>query len=64
MKTRLATALFLALALPALLTAADPQPPELRLPAVAHPVLMDVELTILQHGADLATFDVDRVRRG
>ncbi len=54
MKTRLATALFLALALPALLTAADPQPPELRLPAVAHPVLMDVELTILP---EKETFD-------
>lgn len=54
MKTRLSTALTLALALPALLSAADPQPPELRLPAVAHPVLMDVDLTILP---EQETFD-------
>lgn len=47
MKTRLASVLLLALAAPALLLAADPQPPELRLPEVAHPVMMEVDLTIL-----------------
>ena len=47
MKTRLAGILLLALALPALSRAADPQPPELRLPEAARPISMSVDLTIL-----------------
>ncbi|MEO8197872.1 MAG: M1 family metallopeptidase [Thermoanaerobaculia bacterium] len=47
MKTRLAGILILALAAPALCRAADPQPPELRLPAAARPIAMTVDLTIL-----------------
>ena len=47
MQIRLSAALSLALALPALLGAADPQPPALRLPEVARPTAMNVDLTIL-----------------
>lgn len=47
MKIRLSAALSLALALPALLGAADPQPPALRLPEAARPTAMSVDLTIL-----------------
>ena len=54
MKTRLIAVLLLALALPTLVAAADPQPPELRLPEVARPVLMTVDLTILP---EQETFD-------
>ncbi|MEO7794425.1 MAG: M1 family metallopeptidase [Thermoanaerobaculia bacterium] len=46
MKTCLAGILTLALSLPALAGAADPQPPELRLPATARPIGMTVDLTI------------------
>ncbi len=54
MKTRLAGLLLLVLATPDLALAADPQPPQLRLPAVAKPLLMTVDLTILP---DQETFD-------
>ena len=54
MKTRLAGVLILALASPALAQAADPQPPELRLPAVARPIGMTVDLTLLP---EQETFD-------
>ena len=54
MKTRLTGILILALALPTLCRAADPQPPELRLPEVAHPTAMTVDLTILP---EQETFD-------
>ncbi len=47
MKTRLARILLLALAAPSLAFAADPRPPELRLPAGARPTSMTVDLTIL-----------------
>jgi alanyl aminopeptidase len=53
-KTRLAGLLVLALASPALCRAADPQPPQLRLPGVARPVAMTVDLTILP---EQETFD-------
>ena len=54
MKTRLAGILILCLALPTLSRAADPQPPELRLPEVARPTSMTVDLTILP---EQETFD-------
>ena len=54
MKTRLAGTLLLALAAPGLAQVADPKPPELRLPAVARPTAMTVDLTILP---EQETFD-------
>jgi len=54
LKTRLARLLLLALAAPTLAFAADPQPPELRLPAGARPTAMTVDLTILP---EQETFD-------
>ena len=54
MKIRLALLLSLALALPALCRAADPQPPTFRLPESARPIAMRVDLTILP---EQETFD-------